>query len=226
MVFTNTPRAKDRHWIFGAEAIYHWPSGPHPTAAVLCDRVTFEEKSGTLARAEAVYVEQALPEIVSMGYDAGRDTFTDVSTGESMGRDEARKQFDTILAGAKEQTTAYTERLGIRTVSRYGAAKSALEESLGRVVEGSDNRRPNLNPRFTAVPSVAVPTASRRTPKPSVRRRRTRRPRMSNGVSPPGRRLTPQAPAFPPEGKVTSSLPKVQRYAYAARLSLEAFFVL
>ena len=81
-----------------------------------------------------------------MGYDAGRDTFTDGSTGESMGRDEARKRLDTILAGAKKQTTAYTERLGIRTVSRYGAAKSALEESLGRVVEGSDNRRPNLEP--------------------------------------------------------------------------------
>lgn len=31
-------------------------------------------------------------------------------------------------------------------MSRYGAAKSALEESLGRVVEGSDNRRPNLEP--------------------------------------------------------------------------------
>ena len=31
-------------------------------------------------------------------------------------------------------------------MSHYGAAKSALAESLGRVVEGSDNRRPNLEP--------------------------------------------------------------------------------
>lgn len=86
MVFTNTPRAKDRHWISGAEAIYQWAFRTTPDRRrALWDRVTFEEKSGTLARAEAAYVEQALPEIVPMGYDAGRDTFTDGSTGESMG---------------------------------------------------------------------------------------------------------------------------------------------
>ena len=123
-----------------------FPGATPDRRRALWEGLTFEEKIGTLARAEAAYIEQALPEIVSMGYDAERDTFTDESTGESLGRDEAGKRLDTILAGAKEQTTAYTERLGIRTMSRYGAAKSALEGSLGRVVEGSDNRRTNLEP--------------------------------------------------------------------------------
>ena len=123
-----------------------FPGATPDRRRALWEGLTFEEKIGTLARAEAAYVEQTLPEIVSMGYDAQPDTFTDESTGESLGRDEAGKRLDTILAGAKTQTTPYTERLGIRTVSRYGAAKSALEGSLGRVVEGSDNRRPNLEP--------------------------------------------------------------------------------
>ena len=110
------------------------------------NRLTFEEKVATLYRAEAAYIEQAVPDLVSMDYDAPNESFIDRETGKRLGRNEAGERVASIIEGAKKEGTPDTERIGIRTVSRYGAAKSALEGSLGPVVEGADNRRPNLEP--------------------------------------------------------------------------------
>ncbi len=65
----------------------------------------------------------------------------DTITGVSLDRDAGRSRLSKLAAGAETPGTTDPVRLGIRTMSRYSAEKAALAGSLGRAVEGVDNRR-------------------------------------------------------------------------------------
>jgi hypothetical protein len=88
---------------------------------------TLEEKVGALALAEVGFVEQLLPDLVSLSYDPNTDSF--LGEGTPISRDEAGKRLDNLLADPEEQDPTDPIRIGEATLVRYLAARSALQGS-------------------------------------------------------------------------------------------------
>jgi hypothetical protein len=91
-----------------------------------------EEKIAALARAEISYVEQAIPELVSMVYDRRTDSFKDLDQGRSLDRNQARERLGELITRQEgREDLAEPERVGEATLVRYIAEKAALEGRLG-----------------------------------------------------------------------------------------------
>ena len=90
-----------------------------------------EEKIGALAKAEASFIEQLIPDIVSLEYDPQSDSFRDVAQGVAISRNEARERLDSLIEGAQTEGTTDPIRVGEATLVRYLAARSAFQGRLG-----------------------------------------------------------------------------------------------
>ena len=86
-----------------------------------------EEKVGGLALAEVGFVEQLLPDLVSLSYDPNTDSF--LGEGAPISRVEARERLDNLLANPEAQDPTDPIRIGEATLVRYLAARSALQGS-------------------------------------------------------------------------------------------------
>jgi hypothetical protein len=106
------------------------PSNPVLTDA--WNALGTEEKIAALARAEISYVEQAIPELVSMVYDQKTDSFRDLDQGRSLDRNQARERLGELITRQEgREDLAEPNRVGEATLVRYIAEKAALEGRLG-----------------------------------------------------------------------------------------------
>jgi len=122
-----------------------------------------EEKIGALAKAEASFIEQLIPDIVSLEYDPQSDSFRDVAQGVAISRDEARERLDSLIEGAQTEGATDPIRVGEATLVRYLAARSAFQERLG-----ADS--PVLRSESTSLDKIAYSRARGRVWRPVTRR--------------------------------------------------------